>query len=235
MRRSLAGWLLLTLAFITACGTGGAVEPSSVAALRVYNASPDSPPVDIFLRGGQVTQGLAYGFGRLYVLVNAGPGTIEVQNTNTADVLLDYDANLAQATPYTFAITGFTNSLQPVFLADDTTAAPQNNFKVRLIHLAPQGPPMDLYITDAAGDLTTATPVMTAIAYTKASTYVTAPIGNKRLQLTEAGTKTVLRDVGTFTFTSGQGVTLFLIGAAGSTGGGAPYSSQLVADHAGTS
>src|SRR5262245_50471257 len=111
MRRSLAGWLLLTLAFITACGTGGAVEPSSVAALRLYTAPPGSPPVDILLRGGQATQGLASGFGRLYVLVNAGPATIEVQNTNTAAVLLDYDANLAQATPYTFAVTGFNNSL----------------------------------------------------------------------------------------------------------------------------
>jgi len=233
MRRFHTCWVL-ALMLIAACGEGGATDPSTLSALRVYNASPDSPPVDIFLRGGQVTQGLSYAFGRLYVYVQAGPGNIEVRNSNTGDVMLTYSANLAGATPYTFAFTGLTGSLQPVFVADDTTAAPKNNFKIRVIHLAPLGPPMDLYITGPADDITTATPLATGIAYTKASAYVTAPVGTSRkIRLTQTGTKTVLREVGTFTFTSGQGVSLFLIGAAGSTGGGAPYTSQLVADHAG--
>jgi len=230
MRRSSACWML-GLALTTACGTGGTTEPSTVAALRVYNASPDSPPIDIFLRGGQITQGLPYANGRLHVFVNAGAGDIQVQNSATADVLLTYSANLAGSTPYTFIFTGLTGSLQAVFLTDDTTAAPTNQFKVRFIHVAPLGPPMDLYITDPADDITAATPLATGIAYTKTSAYVTAPIGTKKLRLTQAGTKTVLREVGTFPFTSGQGVSLFLIGAAGSAGGGAPYLSQLVADH----
>ena len=232
MRRSVTCWLL-ALTLTTACGNGGVTDPSNLSALRVYHASPDSPAIDIFLRGGAVTQGLAYGFGRLYVYVQAGTGQIEVQNNATSDVLLDYSADLAAGTPYTFALTGVAGSLQPVFLADDTTAAPSGTFKTRLIHLAPLGPPMDLYITGPADDITTATPVATGIAFSKASAYVTAPVGSKKLRLTQAGTKTVLREVGTFTFTSGQGVSLFVIGKSGTGGGGAPYLSQLVADHAG--
>lgn len=230
MQRLYSGWML-ALALTTACGTGGVTEPSSVSALRVTNASPDSPSIDIFLRGGQITQRLNYASGRSYVAVNAGAGTLEVRNSVTDDVLLDFSATLAGNTFYTFAFTGLTGSAQGVFLVDDTTAAPANQFKVRLIHLAPLGPPLDLYIIDPADDITAATPVASGIAYTKASAYVTAPIGTKKLSLAQTGTKTVLREVGTFPFTSGQSVSLFLYGAAGADGGGAPYSSQLVADH----
>lgn len=221
---------LLALTLTAGCGTGGVTEPTALSALRVYNASPDSPAVDIFLRGGVVTEGLAYGFGRLHAVVQPGAGVIEVRNNTTSDVLLDYSASLAAGTPYTFVITGPIASPQAVFLTDDSTAAPSGSFKVRTVNLATQAPPMDLYITSTA-DITTATPAASAIAFTQASGYVAAPIGSQRLQLTQTGTKTVLRDVGTFDFTSGQSVTLFVIGAAGAGGGGAPYSSQLVADH----
>jgi len=230
MRRSLVG-LLVVLALSAGCGNGGTLEPSALSGLRVYNASPDSPPVDIFVKGSVVTQGLSYGFGRLGIVVVPGAGLIEVRNTATDDVLLDYSATLAAGTPYTFAFTGTAGALQPIFVADDTTAAPSGSFKVRMIHLAPLGPPMDLYITGASDDLATATPAITGLAYTKISNYVTAPVGTQRLRLTQTGTKTVLREVGTFPFTSGQGVTLLVIGNAGTGGGGAPYSGQLVADH----
>ena len=233
MRRSLLAPLFaLTLSLAAACGTGGTLTPSEVSALRLYNASPDSPPVDIFLRGGQIAQGLAYGFGRLYIFVNPGTGQLlEVRDNVTDAVLLDYTATLTNGSAYTFAMTGLSGSRQGVFITDDTTAAPAGNFKVRLLHLAPLGPAMDLYITDANADLTTVTPLATGITYTNTSAYVTAPIGSKQIRLTESGTKTVLRDGGTFDFTSGQSVTMFLIGAPGAAGGGAPYSSQLVADH----
>ena len=231
MRHSVGALLSALTLSLAACGTGGTVAPSDVAALRVYNASPDSPLVNIFLRGGQITQGLAYASGRFHVFVQSGAGTLEVQGSTTADVLLDYPATLATGTYYTFAITGPVAALQPVFLTDDTTAAPAGSFKVRMVHLAPLGPAMDLYITGPTDDLTAAMPVVSGLAYTNASAYLTGPVGTQRLRITEGGTKTVLREVGTFDFTTGESVTLLLIGNAGSGGGGAPYSSQLVADH----
>jgi uncharacterized protein DUF4397 len=233
MRRSVGTvFAALTLSLSAACGTGGTLGPSEVSALRFENASPDSPPVDIFLRGGQVVQGLPYASGHPYIFVNPGSGQlIEVRDNVTDDVLLDYTASLAAGSAYTFAFTGLAGSRQGLLFTDDTSAASAGNFKVRVLHLAPLGPAMDLYITDANADLTAEQPLATGITYPNPSAYVTAPIGHKQLRLTESGTKTVLRDVGTFDFTSGQSVTLFLIGAPGSGGGGAPYSSNLVADH----
>jgi hypothetical protein len=231
MRHRLA-CMLLALTLAAGCGTGGTLQPNEISAVRVYNAVPDSPPLNFKLRGAQLTSGLAYGFGRFYVYANAGNATLDVEN-NVGDILLDYPTTLAGGVAYTFAVTGTLTSLKPVFLVDDTTAAPAGNFKIRLIHLAPLGPAMDLYITGPTDDIATATPVVTGLSYANASTYVTAPAGSARLRLTGTGSKTVLRDVGTFTFNSGQGVSVFLIGNAGAGGGGAPYSSQVVADHAG--
>jgi len=228
MRRFLSA---VTLALLTACGTGGTLEPTQLSAIRLYNASFDRLAVNVFLRGVILSQGLAFGHGQFHVLVQPGSTLIEVQ-TLTDDVLLDFTAALTAGSAYTFAFTGPTAALVPVFLLDDTTAAPTGNFKIRLIHLAPLGPAMDLYVTGVSDDLNSATPVITATAYTKASSYVNLPVGSLRLRATQAGTKTVLWDTtDPVNFTTGQGVSLFLIGKAGAGGGGAPYQGQLVADH----
>ncbi len=228
MRRILVG---LCLSLTAACGNGGTLGPSSLSALRLYNASPDSPPVNVFVRGGQVSQGLAYAHGQFYVYLQAGAAPIEVR-TAADDVLLAFSASFTEGAAYTFAITGPTAAQQGVMLTDDTTAAPSGSFKIRLIHLAPLGPVMDLYVTGVSDDLNSATPAITGVAYTKASSYVALPIGSLRLRATQAGTKTVLWDTtNPANFTTGQGVSLFMIGKAGSGGGGAPYSGQLVADH----
>jgi hypothetical protein len=230
MRHRLA-CLLAGLSLTAGCGTGGTLGPGEIAAVRVYNAAPDSPPLNIFFRTGQLASALAYGNGRFYTFVGAGGGVFDVQD-NVGDVLLDYPATLAGGSAYTFAVAGTFASPKPVLLTDDTTAAAAGNFKVRLIHLASLGPAMDLYITGPTGDITTATPAVTGLSYAKASLYVSAPAGPARLILTEAGAKTVLYDSGTITsFTSGRSVSGFLIGQAGPGGGGAPYSVQLVADH----
>ncbi|HYL29991.1 MAG TPA: DUF4397 domain-containing protein [Gemmatimonadales bacterium] len=233
MRRSLLAPLAaLTLSLAAACGTGGTLTPSEVSALRLYNASPDSPPVDIFLRGGQVAQGLAYAHGMFYIYVNPGTNQLlEVRDNVTDAVLLDYTTSLTNGTAYTFAMAGLSGSRQGVLFTDDTSAAAAGNFKVRLLHLAPLGPAMDIYITDPGADLNTVTPVATGITYTNASAYVTAPIGTKLIQLTQSGAKTALCTAGPIAFTTGQSVTQFFVGAAGAAGGGAPYTCQLVADH----
>lgn len=226
--------LLLVLTLAAGCGTGGTLQPNEISAVRVYNAAPDSPPLNFNLRGAQLTSGLAYGFGRFYVFVNAGDASFDVQN-NVGDILLDYPTTLTGGVAYTFAVTGTLASLKPVFLVDDTTAASAGNFKVRLIHVAPLGPAMDLYIAGPTDDIATATPVVTGLSYANATAYITAPAGAVRLVLTETGSKTVLYDSGTITaLTSRASVSAFLIGKAGVGGGGAPYSVQLVADHAGS-
>jgi hypothetical protein len=234
MRRSVGTlFSALILSLAAACGNGGTLSPSEVSALRLYNASPDSPPVDVFLRGGQIVQGLAYAHGHLYIYINPGTGQLlEVRDNVTDAVLLDYTADFNIGTAYTFAMTGLSGSRQGVLFIDDTSAAPAGNFKVRLLHLAPLGPGLDLYITDPGADLNTVSPQATGITYTQASAYVTAPIGNKVVQVTQTQTKTVLCTAGPILFTSGQAVSEFFIGAGGSSGGGAPYGcTPLVADH----
>jgi hypothetical protein len=233
MRRSVGTvFTALTLSLATACGTGGTLTPSEVSALRIFNASPDSPPANFFLRGGQIQQAVPYANGRFYIFVNPGTNQLlEVRDNVTDDVLLDYTASFTNGTAYTFAMIGIAGSRQGVLFTDDTSAAPAGNFKVRMLNLARLGPAMDLYITDPGADLTTVAPVAPGIAYPSVSAYVPAPIGNKLVQLTQAGTKTVLCSAGPIQFTTGQAVSQFVTGAAGASGGGAPYTCPLVADH----
>jgi hypothetical protein len=234
MRRSLVCLsLALVLTATAGCGNGGLLQPTELSAIRVTNASPDAPAVNFLFRNGELARGVPSGSGRQYVYLAAGSASLDVENS-VGDILLDYPVTLAGGSAYTFAITGSVSALQPLLLTDDTTAAPSGSYKVRLVHLAPLGPAMDLYATVPNADLSTVTPVATGIGFKQASAYVTAPVANVQLRLTQTGTTTVLREVGTFPLSSGQGVTLFLYGSTGAGGGGAPYTSNLVADHSGT-
>ena len=234
MRRSLVCLsLALSLTAAAGCGNGQLLQPNELSAIRVTNASPDAPAVNFLFRNGELAHSVLSGSGRQYVYLAAGSASLDVENA-VGDILLDYPATLAGGSSYTFAITGSVSALQPLLFTDDTTAAPTGSFKIRLLHLAPLGPAMDLYATAQGADLSTATPVVAGIGFTQASAYVTAPAGNVQLRLTQAGTTTVLREVGTLPLSSGQGVTLLLYGSTGAGGGGAPYTSNLVADHAGT-
>jgi hypothetical protein len=211
------------------------LDPGDRAALRLYNAMPDSPPVNIAWRGAVLTEGLGFGFGIFYTYILSGSGQLDVINSTTDDIILGHSAVLQTGAAYTFVAAGTMASPQGLLFTDDTSAAPSGSFKVRMLQLAPLGPAMDLYITDAAAtDIATATPAVSGLAFTQASAYVTGTAGSVRLWVTEVGTKTVLRNHGPVTFASGQGATLFVIGKAGAGGGGAPFSTQLIADHVGT-
>jgi len=102
MRRFLAA---ATLALLAACGNGGALEPTQLSAIRLYNGSFDSPAVNVFLRGTVLSQGLAFGHGQFHVFVQPGTALIEVRTVIEDDVLLDFTAALAAGSSYTFAFT----------------------------------------------------------------------------------------------------------------------------------
>jgi len=234
MRRPLFSWLL-ALTFTAGCGNSDVLDPGDRAALRLYNAVPDSPQLNFSWRGAVLGQGgLGYKFGRQYTYILSGSGQIDVTIASTGDIVLGHSAVLETGSAYTFAATGTLATPRAVLLTDDTTAAPTGSFKVRLVHLAPLGPAADLYITGSGGDITTATPAASGIPFTQASAYVTGTPGTPKLWVTQTGTKTVLATNGPVAIASGQGATLFLVGKEGAGGGGAPYSGQLIADHAGT-
>jgi hypothetical protein len=226
--KSLLGYALLALPLAAGCSSSSStVTPSNSAELRVINASPDAGPLDVYFQGQLAVDSLPFPFANPYLFVQSGAATVTVRAHGSINLLLESTPTFTTNSFYTYAVTGPSTALTSVLLTDDTTSAPAGSFKLRMVHLAPAGPAMDLYYTAPTDDISTATPIVTGLAYTQASAYLTPATGTGRLRVTQTGTKTVLIDSGTLTLSNGEVATLFVTGSA-SNGGGAPYSGQLL-------
>lgn len=225
--RPMLRYVLLALPLAAGCNSSSTTAPPNSAELRVINASPDAGPLDVYFQGQLAVDSLPYSFANPYIFVQSGAADLAVRAHGTINLLLETAPTFATGSFYTYAVTGPSTALTSVVLTDDTTSAPSGSFKLRMVHLAPAGPAMDLYYTGPADDITTATPIVTGLAYKSASSYLTPAIGSGRLRVTQAGTKTVLIDSGTLTFSNSEVATLFVIGSP-ANGGGAPYSGQLL-------
>jgi len=219
--RQLVRWALLALPVAAACNSS-TTTPANSAELRVINASPDAGALDVYVGGALAVDSMPYEFANPYVFVQSGTIDVAVRAHNAINVLLETSPTYNAGQFYTFIAAGTSASLSAVELVDDTTAAPSGSFKLRMVHLAPAGPAMDLYYTGPTDDLNAATPIAAAVAFKGTTNYLTPAIGSARIRVTQAGTKTVLIDSGTLTFSNGQVSTVFVLGDQ-STGGGAPY------------
>ena len=219
--RRLVRWALLALPLAAACNSS-TTTPANSAELRIINASPDAGPLDVYVGGALAVDSLPYESANPYVFVQSGAIDVAVRSHNAINVLIETSPTYNSGQFYTFIAAGTSAALSAVELVDDTTAAPSGSFKLRLVHLAPAGPAMDLYYTGPADDLNAVTPIATAVAFKGTTNYLTPAIGSARIRITQAGTKTVLIDSGTLTFSNGQVSTVFVLGDQ-STGGGAPY------------
>ena len=225
--RPMLRYVLLALPLAAACNSGSTTAPSNSAELRVINASPGSPPLDIYFQGALGIDSLPYSFATAYGLVQSGASDIAVRSHGSINLLLETTPTFETGAFYTFVVTGPIDSPTSLLLTDDTTSAASGSFKLRMLHLAPAGPAMDLYYTGPSDDIATATPIVSGLAYKGVSPYLTPAIGSGRLRVTQAGTKTVLIDSGTLTFSNGEVGTLVVIGSS-TSGGGAPYSGDLL-------
>jgi hypothetical protein len=217
---------LVALPLAAACNNS-TTSPANSAEVRVINASPDAGPLDFYIGGTLAVDSLPYSFGNPYLFVQSGTIDVAVRSHNAVNVLLETSPTYSTGQFYTFIAAGTSSALSAVELVDDTTAAASGLFKLRMVHLAPAGPPMDLYLTGPTDDLNAAAPIATAIAFKGTTNYLTPPVGSERIRVTQAGTKTVLIDSGTLAFSNGQVSTLFVLGSA-ANGGGAPYSGDLL-------
>jgi hypothetical protein len=226
--RRLIPLVLLALSALSCSSDTTAPNATNSALFRVVHGSPDAGAFDVFISGTLAVQTLAYASASSYVQLTVGSSEIQVRQSGAVNQLLDISPSFAAGSVSTLALTGTNGALESTIFADDTTTPPSGTIKLRLVHLAPLGPAVDLYVTGATDDIASISPTIGGVTYKTASSYATpANPGTLRLRVTQAGTKTVLVDSGSLTLTSGQSLSLYVFGKAGAGGGGAPYSAQL--------
>jgi hypothetical protein len=80
-------------------------------------------------------------------------------------------------------------------LTDDNAAPAAGEAKLRVVHAAPSGGPVDVYVTAPdVVDITAVAPTLTTVTFRSASAYLPLAAGARRVRVTGGGTKTVLLD-----------------------------------------
>jgi hypothetical protein len=212
-------WLLVVAAVLL---LGGAPLPALAAPtsqlqtqVRVVNALPAAPVVDVLVDGVPRVPGLGFGANPPYVPLAPGPQTLALTPPGGVPPtpILTTELNLAPGTSQTlFAIQG--EGVPPIFLIlpDVPAGLPGAGATARFVHASPNTPPVDLALKDG--------PVLFRnIAFGEASPYVPVEPGAVDLEARLAGTSTVVLDIPAVELAPGG---VYTFGALGLTGGAPP-------------
>lgn len=225
--------LVLALAAVGIFGTSCS---SSSAKLRIVQAIPDvsaGQALDIYIDGNKTAPGI--GFGGVFPTSgyhSTATGSRHVQvyiAGQTTGALFDGNVTLANGSEYTLLLTGFSvgSNVSASLLTDNNTAPTSGNVSVRVIHASPTWKysyygTMDVWIVGSPFTIGGSAPTVSALDYTKASRYISAPAGSYEVIATPPGVPAPIVVGGPYNINSGDIRTVLFVDVPGGGLGGAP-------------
>lgn len=208
MTRFLRPALLASILLIAACGGDGKIDND--LRLRFIQAMPDAPLVEYRL-GNSTQDVLDYRDGTRFLPLT--PATYDVViNANMLDAeieaVFDEALPLSAGIDYTLVAMGRMAGGSPVLRRFENPLVPVTTGYGRLqfLHAAPEGPPVDVYLTAPDAELAASTPVAT-LAFGEDLPRQEFLAGTWQLRLTAVGDPgELLYDSGTFPLSSSADV-----------------------------
>jgi hypothetical protein len=250
--RIAAAGILMAGLMLGGCGTKeapGPLAPSGPAGrVRIVNVITDTTRgrVNAILEGLPFTVNLTYTQSAPanlpspstapYAAVLAGSRAFILKrtaDTNVTVATLPFTVDASQDRNV-YATGGAQGSAIAAFATSDTNTAPASGqARVRLVQMSPTAGAVDIFLTAANADLSTATPAASALAYQRASGYLAIPAGTYQLRAVPAGTAPAARGGAVTATLSGialaSGAARTIV-TADNTTGGAPLRAFLLTD-----
>jgi Domain of unknown function (DUF4397) len=185
------------LAALAVCGvvlTGcqGVTGLQQAAQVRIIDASPDAPALDIAqsLPATAVPNGLYnIGFGTVssYIPMAAGTYTHSAYVAGTQQQLALARGSFVPGGQYTLLAGNIAAGLQMAFLKDQSTPAPSGQMALRFLGQATRSGAVDLYLLPAGFSLNGALPIATGVNFGTNTGYINAPAGTYSIIAYPAG------------------------------------------------
>ncbi len=186
-----------------------AVEPA--ATLRVGHASPDAPPVDVYLNDVKAVSALAFGSATVPIALAPGDYTVAfyIAGADPAEGAVTAAAfALAAGDARTLLAMNNVAALQLVLFAEDVSAPTAGNARLTAIHAVPDAPAVNVVIPPG-------TAVIENLAFGQQSAGVELPPGPYDATLADASTGEALLQLGRLELTAGRAYTAVVIPSAG--------------------
>ncbi len=180
-------------------GCQAVVNSSSAAQVRVIDASPDAPGLDIYENSNVFAQNLGFGTVTSYVPIDTGTFTISANTAGTKQTLISAKNTFANATQYTVLIGNLAANLQEVVLTDQSQPAPSGQISLRFLDEATKIGGVDIYLVPAGQKFAAVTPLLTDVIFGTNTSYISVPTGTYTLVVVPTGTIPTSATVATYT------------------------------------
>ena len=223
MNRKLSTLLAALTVLLMAAALGGCsdddennpMSPANLgdgAKLRVVHASPDAPPVDVWVNGAKAFTNLPFEGITDFASLPAGTYNVKVGPTGaTSPVVIEADLALNAGVDYTVIATGELASITPVILTADGGAPAAGSAWVRFFHASPDAPAVDIAVAGGAV-------LFPDVAFQQGTNYLQGPAGTYDLEARVAGTSTVALSLPGVTLADGDVVTAYATGLLADVG-----------------
>jgi hypothetical protein len=174
--------------------------PTKAAHVRVVNAIPNTPSLDVKVDGTTTWPALPFEGMTGYSDFSNQTHTFSVTATGAITTLTQANFNLAGEASYTLIAFGPVEAPALLLLSDDTISPSSGRFLMRVANAAAGAATFDVYVTAPGAALDTLAPNLSSIAYGGSTGFLQLSSGTLQMRLTQAGTKAVIYDSGARTW-----------------------------------
>ncbi len=197
-------------------GCQAVLSNQPLSQVRVIDASPDAPGLDIYEGNAALAYNLGFGTVTSYIPISPGTYSFNSDSAGTRQALTTSKATLVANGQYTILIGDVAASLQQQILTDQSIPAPSGQIALRFIDQATRIGAVDIYLIPAGQKLTAVTPLVTGVVFSTNTGYLTIPTGSYTLVMVPTGTIPASSTVATYTgtqvtYSAGSARTIILI------------------------
>jgi hypothetical protein len=189
--------------------------PAAVSYVRILHASPDAPPVDIYVNGNMIAQNLPYKQFTGYMTVNPGRYNIQVFPTGqTMNPVVNVNVAVPPGSAYTVAAVGRVADIGLLPIPEKYLPVmpmhAANNANVRFIHLSPNAPAVDIMLPNG-------TILFQNVAFKTYTDYISVQPGEYTLLVKPNGSNQTVLTVPNVYLMPGETYSIYAVGLAGET------------------
>ncbi|WP_226670392.1 DUF4397 domain-containing protein [Metabacillus litoralis] len=141
------GTIIATVLMVGLMATG-ALAASTDAMVRVVHASPDAPAVDVYLNDELTIEGAEFKAATDYLNVPEGEHKVEIFAAGTTEnAVISQNVTVKAGKAYTVAAANVLENIELV-IAEDSMEVTEGKTKVRVGHLSPDAPTVDVGLID---------------------------------------------------------------------------------------
>ncbi len=217
--RRLAGLASLAL---TLPGCQSITGSQRLSQVRMIDASPDAPGLDMYKGSAVLAYNLGLGTVTSYVPVTPGGFPIIAETAGTRQQLVTASGTFLADSQYTALIGNFASNLQELILKDQSIPAPNGEISLRIIDQSTRAGAIDLYLVPAGSTIPQVTAFATGLIFNSNTGYLNLPTGTYTLVIVPAASAPTTKSATFYTgpaviYPAGSARTLVLIDSATTT------------------